>query len=118
MKGSTASERGCSSPFSQRLNVGRRPCRSVLLLRRRRVWRRNEVRRLVLCAWYLYFDDKRNVHALAPNNKVPSTKYQALRLYGRFLVDLVRDGTQDQRHFRIAHLRRFKTNLNIEVAFG
>ena len=47
-------------------------------------------------------------------DQVQSTKYEVLSL-GGFVVDLVRDSAQDQRYFRITHLRRFKTNLDIEI---
>ena len=50
------------------------------------------------------------------NYKAQVAKHKAL--LGGFVVDLVCDGAQNQGHFRIAHLRRFKANLDIEITIG
>src|SRR5688500_8627386 len=118
MKGSTASAHGYLSRYSQHLNVGPRRCRSVRRLRRRRVSLRNNVSSawfFVLGTLFCCYRESWTKYK-APSTKHPRSKYKALNLRG-FVVDLVRDGSQNQRYFRITDLRRFKTNLDIKIPF-
>src|SRR5688572_19012537 len=120
MKGSTASAHGYLSRYSQHLNVGPRRCRSVRRLRRRRVSLRNNVSSawfFLLVVFAVIANLGRSTKHQVQSTKLPRSKYKALNLRG-FVVDLVRDGSQNQRYFRITDLRRLKTNLDIKIPFG